>query len=70
MKQSLVNDTGLRATKPTDYPGEGNNKGLPKSGATAAPQEKLLAGKLVSFKNAEDEGAEVLASYNFNGKNK
>lgn len=64
MKHSLRNDTGLSATKATDYPGEGNNKGLPKSGPTAASSSKLLDGKLVSFKNAESPNAEKLASYN------
>jgi hypothetical protein len=64
MKHSLQNDTGLRATLPTNYPGEGNNKGLPKSGPASAPQEKLLSGKLASFKNAENDSAPILVSYN------
>lgn len=66
MKHSLRNDTGLRATLPTNYPGEGNNSGLPQSGPRSAPQEQLLDGKLVSFKNAESSNADKRASYSYN----
>ena len=64
MKQSLVNDKGMSATLPTNYPGEGNNKGVPVSGPRSAPQERLLDGKLASFKNAENDNAPILVSYN------
>jgi len=64
MKHSLVNDKGMSATMPTNYPGEGNNMGVKPKGPTSAPQEKLLAGTMVSFKNAEENSAEEMKSYN------
>lgn len=62
MKQSLVNDTGLRATKPVDAPNP-REEGV--TGPTMSPSERLLKGKLVSFKNAEESDAPKLKSYNF-----
>lgn len=64
MKMSLKNDTALNATKPTNDPGTGMNMGIRPTGPTQAPQEKLLAGQMVSFKNAEDNDAPILVSYN------
>lgn len=60
MKQSLVNDKGMNAIKPQPV-----EMGIPSEGPTSAPQEKLLAGKIVSFKNAEEVGTPTLKSYNF-----
>lgn len=60
MKHSLQNDTGLNATKPVNQ----HPSSVPVTGATEAPQEKLLDGKLVSFKNAEENDAPILVSYN------
>lgn len=64
MKHSLRNDTGINSSKPVNDPGEGNNNGIPVSGPRTAPEERLLDGKLVSFKNAENNDAPLLKSYN------
>lgn len=58
MKHSLQNDSGLSATKPVE-----EHKGLPVSGPRSAPQEKLLEGRLVGLKNAENSDAPILVSY-------
>jgi len=60
MKHSLQNDKGLNATKPV----EPYTSKIPVSGPRSAPQERLLNGKLASFRNAENDDAPILVSYN------
>lgn len=63
MKQS--NQTHINPMTATKDVNEYPNTKLPVTGPTSAPQEQLLAGKLVSFKNAERADAPNMKSYNF-----
>ena len=63
MKQS--NQTHINPMTATKAVNQYPNTKLPVTGPKSAPQSQLLAGKLVSFKNAECDDCSNIKSYNF-----